>query len=136
MTHNISFLAGLVFTSAVVSDLFVRVHDAIHYPGSYRWIQAQPWFAFLDRHHYIHHVDTEANVNFLLPLADCLLGTLRLSLTPSELAKHGTLEAAKANPVGWSAPAREVANPPLVRSDKTETKHLHAALEPSAHQDA
>lgn len=31
-------------------------------------VEAQPWFAFLDRHHYIHHVDLGANLNFLLPL--------------------------------------------------------------------
>jgi len=31
------------------------------------------WFWALDRHHYLHHVDTRANVNFLLPLGDgCL----------------------------------------------------------------
>jgi hypothetical protein len=134
MTHNVFFVAGLVLTSAVVSDLFVRVHDAIHYPGSYPWIQSQPWFAFLDRHHFIHHVDTEANVNFLLPLADWLLGTLRLSLNSSELAKHGTLEEAKANPIGASAPARDVARPRCIELDKTE--YNLPGLGPSAHQDA
>ncbi|MEZ6073166.1 MAG: hypothetical protein R3C10_23590 [Pirellulales bacterium] len=39
LTHNWSFTAGVVATSIVVSDLFVRVHDAIHYPGQFRLIR-------------------------------------------------------------------------------------------------
>jgi hypothetical protein len=56
-------------------------------------------------------VDTEANVNFLLPLADWLFGTMRRSLTPEELRKHGPLEEAKAHPLGMSGPAKKVAKP-------------------------
>jgi hypothetical protein len=111
LTGNVGFLVGLVAASAVVSDLFVRVHDAIHYPSQHRLIQGQPWFPFLERHHYIHHVDMEANVNFLLPLADWLFGTLRRGLTAEELARHGSLAEAKAHPLGMSEPAREVATP-------------------------
>jgi hypothetical protein len=111
LTGNRAFLAGLLGALVVVSDLFVRVHDAIHYPGRHRLIEAQPWFRFLDEHHWIHHVDTEANVNFLLPLADWLFGTLRRRLTAEELARHGPLAEAKAHPVGMSEPAREVARP-------------------------
>jgi hypothetical protein len=111
LTGNVAFLAGVIAASAVVSDLFVRVHDAIHYPGQHPLIEAQPWFTFLEDHHYIHHVDTEANVNFLLPLADWLFGTMRRRLTPEELARHGSLEEAKAHPVGMPEPAREVARP-------------------------
>jgi hypothetical protein len=111
LTTNVGFLVGLIAASAAVSDLFVRVHDAIHYPGRHRFLEAQPWFGFLERHHYIHHVDTEANVNFLLPLADWLFGTMRRSLTPEELRRHGSLEEAKAHPVGMSEPAKNVARP-------------------------
>jgi hypothetical protein len=111
LTYNIGFLAGLIVASVVVSDLFVRVHDAIHYPGQHRLIEAQPWFRFLETHHYIHHVDTEANVNFLLPLADWLFGTLRRTLTHDELRRHGSLEEAKAHPLGTSGPAKQVARP-------------------------
>jgi hypothetical protein len=115
LTYNLAFLAGILTVSVIVSDLFVRVHDAIHYPGIHCWIETQGWFRFLDRHHWVHHVDTEANVNFLLPLADWLLGTMRCHLTTEELAHHGTLEEAKAHPVGVSEPAREVARPRLVK---------------------
>ena len=75
LTGDVSFLVGLVAASAVVSNLFVVVHDTIHRPGSHRIVEAQPWFAFLDRHHYIHHVALGTNLNFLLPLADLLFGT-------------------------------------------------------------
>lgn len=105
LTHNAVFLGSIVVTSAIVSDLFVRVHDAIHYPGQYKFVEMQPWYPFIDRHHFIHHVDMEANVNFLLPLADWCYGTLRTTLTQEEIAKHGTLEQAKATQIGHSEPA-------------------------------
>ncbi|MBT8067373.1 MAG: hypothetical protein KJO09_09040 [Gammaproteobacteria bacterium] len=105
LTQNPIFLASIVLTSIIISDLFVRVHDAIHYPGRFKLVEAQPWFPFIDRHHFIHHVDLDANVNFLLPLADWCYGTLRTELTSAEIAKHGTLEQAKATMIGQSEPA-------------------------------
>jgi multisubunit Na+/H+ antiporter MnhB subunit len=110
-TGHVAFVAGLATALVVVSDLFVRVHDAIHYPREFPWLQRQGWFRFLDQHHYIHHVDTSVNVNFLLPLADLLFGTMRRTLTEEELAIHGPLAEAKATPVGASEPARLVARP-------------------------
>jgi hypothetical protein len=100
VTRSVPFVVGLAIGSVVVSNLFIVVHDTIHRPGSHRLVEAQPWFAFLDRHHYIHHVDLGANLNFLLPLGDLLFGTLRTSLTDAELADHGDLESAKAVLVG------------------------------------
>ena len=73
--------------------------------GAARQPDAARRYPFIDRHHFIHHVDMEANVNFLLPLADWCYGTLRTTLTAAEIAKHGTLEEAKATPVGHSEPA-------------------------------
>lgn len=101
------FIAGVLVALVVVSNFFITVHDTIHRPGSHRLLEAQPWFRFIDNHHYIHHVDTEANVNFLLPLADWLFGTLRRSLTAEELQLHGSREAAKAQPLGIGEPARQ-----------------------------
>lgn len=106
LTRNIAFIAGIVVSSAVVSNLFIAVHDTIHRPGSHRLIEAQPWYAFLDRHHYVHHVDLGANLNFLLPLADWLFGTLRTQLEPDEIAGHGTLDEAKSRPIGHGERAR------------------------------
>jgi hypothetical protein len=106
LTGRMAFLAGAVAGSLLVSDLMVRVHDTIHRPGSHPLVEAQPWFRWLDRHHYVHHVDTEANVNFLLPLADALFGTLRLGLTAGETARHGTWETARARLQGQGEPVR------------------------------
>jgi hypothetical protein len=106
LTGNVAFLASLVVANVVIADLLVRVHDAIHYPESHHWLQGWKWFRFLDRHHFIHHVDAEANVNFLLPLADCLFGTLRRSLSADEVRRHGSPEEARSHPVGASEPAR------------------------------
>lgn len=106
-THHVVFLLGSLASLLVISNLFVTVHDTIHRPGSHRLIEAQPWFQFLDNHHYIHHVDTEANVNFLLPLADWLFGTMRRTLTEEELRVHGSMAEAKATPVGIGEPARD-----------------------------
>lgn len=107
-THDVAFLVGIIVSSVVVSNLFIVVHDTIHRPGSHRFVEAQPWFAFLDRHHYIHHVSLGANLNFLLPLADALFGTLRTEMSDAELAAHGTLDAAKARPLGEGERARAV----------------------------
>lgn len=105
-THNVAFLIGITISLTIVSNLFIVVHDTIHRPGSHRIVEAQPWYAFLDRHHYIHHVDLGTNLNFLLPLADLLFGSLRRTLTPDELSRHGSLAAAKAQPRGEGEPAR------------------------------
>lgn len=106
LTTNLALLLGSLLSLVVISNLFVSVHDAIHRPHSHRLLQRQPWFGFLDDHHYIHHVDEQANVNFLLPLADFLFGTLRRSLTNRELREHGTREHAKARAEGLGEPAR------------------------------
>ena len=115
LSHSAPLLAGTIAGTAVISNLFITVHDAIHRPGSHPLMESQGWFRFLDEHHYIHHVDTEANVNFLLPLADFLFGTLRRSLTAEELARHGTRESAKSRVVGEGEPAREYSTGALAR---------------------
>lgn len=109
VTRDVWFLGGIVVSSAAVSNLFIVVHDTIHRPGSHRLVEAQPWFAFLDRHHFIHHVDLGCNLNFLLPLADLLFGTLRTELSADESAHHGSLQSAKAVAVGEGERARSAA---------------------------
>lgn len=107
VARNVAFLMGVILGTIVISNLFIIVHDAIHRPGSHRLMEKQAWFCFLDEHHYIHHVDTEANVNFLLPLADWLYGTLRRDLTCEELARYGSRAAAKSQVLGAGEPANE-----------------------------
>jgi hypothetical protein len=77
LTRNGAFVAGLALCSAVIARLFGEVHGAIHHPGTRPRLERCAVFARLRRHHYIHHLDTEANVNFLVPLADWAFGTLR-----------------------------------------------------------
>jgi hypothetical protein len=105
VAQSVPFLVGAMLGTIVISNLFITVHDAIHRPGSHSIMETQAWFYFLDEHHYIHHMDTEANVNFLLPLADWLFGTLRRTLTNEELTRHGSREAAKSQVRGVGEPA-------------------------------
>lgn len=109
LSRSVALLAGTLVGLVIISDLFIRVHDAIHRPAAHPLLQRQRWFQFLDEHHFVHHVDLDANVNFLLPLADLMYGTLRRSLTEPELEKHGTLHAAKVRAVGFGEPVNEQA---------------------------
>jgi hypothetical protein len=93
-TANAWFAAGAAATTIVLIGLFIRVHDAVHYPGA-SYLEHFRWFWFLDKHHYIHHIDTRANTNFLLPLGDLLMGTLRRELTPAELRRWPSYAAAR-----------------------------------------
>ena len=93
-THNSAFAWSVTGTSLLLLCLFIHAHDAIHYPGLSP-LERFGWFRWLDRHHYIHHIDTGANTNFLLPLGDLLFGTLRRQLTPGELRRWPTYEQAR-----------------------------------------
>jgi hypothetical protein len=98
LTGNGVFLASTVATLAFLSYLLAYVHGCIHNPQG-RWVERQGWFMWLDRHHYIHHVDMTANINFLLPLCDVLFGTRKPALTAEEAAANPTFEQAK--PLAW-----------------------------------
>lgn len=86
ISGNAPFVVSVGLVAGVLIFLFVHVHDAVHYPG-HSPLERFRCFWWLDRHHYIHHVDTRANTNFLLPLGDLLLGTLRRELRQDELAR-------------------------------------------------
>jgi hypothetical protein len=93
-TEKVPFFASVVVTLGVLSWLLAYVHGAIHTPGE-RWIEHQRWFQWLDRHHYIHHIDLAANINFMLPICDVLFGTQKAALTSEEVANNLTFEQAK-----------------------------------------
>lgn len=93
-THSIAFFASTLASLAFVSWWLAEVHGAIHTPRN-RWIERQSWFCWLDRHHYIHHIDLQANINFGLPICDFLFGTQKAALTPAEAARHPSFEQAK-----------------------------------------
>lgn len=90
------FLWGTCAAGIAITLTFTRVHAAIHHPGSHRWIERLPWFPFLARHHYLHHLDMDSNANFLLPLADWLFGTLRLPEPGVDLLAAGRAMAPRA----------------------------------------
>jgi hypothetical protein len=94
LTARPAFLGGCLVTLAVVSFALAHVHGVMHTPRN-RWIERQRWFRWLDRRHYIHHVNVGVNLNFLLPLCDLLWGTHRLSLTASEAARVPSFETAR-----------------------------------------
>jgi hypothetical protein len=106
LTQSLWFTGAVIAVLMVVSPLFVVVHDAMHFQGLHPWIVRRSWFEWLNHHHFIHHVDTDSNVNFLLPLGDMVLGTLRTRLREQELTRHGSFEAAKGVPVGNDELAR------------------------------
>jgi len=94
-TSSLAFVASTAIVATVFVALAVHVHDAVHCPG-HSPLERFRWFWSLDRHHYLHHIDTRANVNFLLPIGDLLLGTLRTHLTPAEAARWPSYAAARA----------------------------------------
>lgn len=93
VTQNLPFTLASIASGFVCSYLFIRVHDLMHYPQG-AWLERRGWFRFLNRHHYIHHVDPRANLNFMLPLCDLLFGTLRRTMTEAECEKWPTFEEA------------------------------------------
>lgn len=97
LSGNAPFVIALGGTAAAIIFLAVHVHDSVHCPG-HSPLERFGWFWFLDRHHYVHHVDNQANTNFLLPLGDLLLGTLRRELTARELSRWPTYEDARRPP--------------------------------------
>ena len=108
ITNNNIFLISTIVATIIICYIVVTVHDAIHYPSQHPIIQNQKFFKFLDNHHFIHHIYTEKNVNFLLPICDLLFGTIKLNLSEDERKIYGTLELAKQNPIGYSEPAKDV----------------------------
>lgn len=90
-----AFLLSMVLTCALYYAGYEGFHHLMHMPRI-RWIERTAYFQFLKRHHRIHHVRMNRNLNVLLPLADFLLGTLVTTMpataeTPSsarELARR------------------------------------------------
>jgi hypothetical protein len=83
LTHNVAFAVSFSIVAAGIVFFAVHIHDAVHCPG-HSPFERFGWFKWLDEHHYLHHVDTRTNVNFLLPLGDFVFGTLRREMTPAE----------------------------------------------------
>lgn len=111
LARSTTFTLSAGVTLAVISWLLAYVHGVIHTPRD-RAIERQRWFQWLDRHHYIHHVDLGANINFMLPICDVLFGTEKRALTPEEAAAHPSFEVAKGT-------ARDVGSTPAPAGART-----------------
>ncbi len=80
------YLAFLVTFTAVTS-LYYAGYEGLHFlmhKPTFPIIERSRPFQFIKRHHRIHHVHMNRNLNVLLPLADLMLGTL-VTQMPSPL---------------------------------------------------
>jgi hypothetical protein len=64
---------------SVAAALYYVGYESLHYfmhKPRVAFIERSRWFQFLKKHHRIHHVYMNRNLNVLVPLADLVLGTL------------------------------------------------------------
>jgi len=81
------YLAFLI-TFAATMSLYYAGYESLHFlmhKPSFPFIERSRPFQFIKRHHRIHHVHMNRNLNVLLPLADLVLGTL-VTQAPAQLA--------------------------------------------------
>lgn len=71
----VAFLIAFVSVTMLYYVGYESFHYLMHKPR-FPWIERSRPFRFLERHHRIHHVHMNRNLNVLLPLADLVLGTL------------------------------------------------------------
>src|SRR5206468_12819378 len=73
----LAMLSGVVVAFGLYYTGYEGFHYLMHKP-SIPFIERLGFFQFLKRHHRIHHVHMDRNLNVLLPIADFLLRTLVL----------------------------------------------------------
>ena len=87
MGVELPYLAFVITFAATMSVYYAgyeSLHFLMHKP-SFPFIERSRPFQFIKRHHRIHHVHMNRNLNVLLPLADLVLGTL-VTQAPAPLA--------------------------------------------------
>jgi hypothetical protein len=87
-----AFLVAFAVTILLYYVAYESLHFLMHKPMS-PFIENSAYFKFIKKHHVIHHVQMDRNLNVLIPLADVCLGTLVLERP--EGAPRKTTEAAK-----------------------------------------
>lgn len=73
---------GFMAAVAVYYALYESLHWCMHVPRR-RWFQSWRSFRRIDRHHRLHHLRSDRNLNVVLPLADAVLGTF-ISRAPDQ----------------------------------------------------
>jgi hypothetical protein len=71
----LAFVISFAVTMSLYYAGYEGLHHIMHKP-SIPFIVRSPYFRFIERHHRIHHIHMDRNLNVLLPLADLCLGTL------------------------------------------------------------
>lgn len=91
------YLAFLVTVAASITVYYIGYegfHYLMHKP-SLPWIERSWWFRFLERHHRVHHVHMDRNLNVLVPFADLVLGTLVLEAAMPAVTPESALRLAR-----------------------------------------
>ena len=91
------YLAFLVTFAAVTALYYVgyeSMHFLMHMP-SVPIVERTRVFEFIKRHHRIHHVHMNRNLNVLLPLADLVLGTLVTEMPAPSTTPEGARRLAR-----------------------------------------
>ena len=86
----ITFIAGM----AVYYAGYESLHYFMHKP-TLAFVERSRFFQFIKRHHRIHHVRMNRNLNVLLPLADLVLGTLATEMPPHAPTSVGARRVAR-----------------------------------------
>jgi hypothetical protein len=88
------FVVGFGLTVGLYYVGYEGTHYLMHKPAI-GWIERSRWFRFIEKHHRIHHVQMDRNLNVLLPLADLVLGTLVLDAVVPAVTPEGARRLAR-----------------------------------------
>jgi hypothetical protein len=94
---ELPYLAFLVTFTAATS-LYYAGYEGLHFlmhKPAFPFIERFPPFQFIKRHHRIHHVLMNRNLNVLIPLADLLLGTLVTQMPPAATTPESARQLAR-----------------------------------------
>ena len=96
---GVAFPSLAVFVSITAAFVLYYVgYEGMHYlmhKPSISTIERSRFFQFLERHHRIHHVHMDRNLNVFLPIADFLLGTLVLESPAPATTPEGARKLAR-----------------------------------------
>jgi hypothetical protein len=78
----LAFIISFAVTMSLYYAGYEGLHHLMHKPAL-PFIVRSRYFRFIERHHRIHHIHMDRNLNVLLPFADLCLGTLVTQMPPS-----------------------------------------------------
>jgi len=88
---RLPFLIALGVTTSLYYAGYEGLHHLMHMPR-FPWVERARWFQFLKKHHRIHHIKMNRNLNVLVPIADFFLGTL-VTTMPGEVPTPASARA-------------------------------------------